>query len=285
MTTVFIGGSRHVSRLNALIRDRLNTIVEKHHHVVVGDANGADKAVQKHFADAAYDAVTVYCSGGMPRNRLADWNTRSITPPTGAKGFQFYAAKDRQMAADADVGLMIWDGKSPGTVLNVLRLVQAGKIAVLLNVPEKTSQNIKSFKHWQDFLTTCSPELQSDLRARATRDEWEFSRPNPQFGLSLDVEDAQKSDADAQSQTFASSETDSTDLINAALVAGDVASFVDKLGKVARSYGMSKVASDTGLSRESLYRSFASDGNPEFSTIVKVMHSLGLQLGATNTQH
>lgn len=49
------------------------------------------------------------------------------------------------------------------------------------------------------------------------------------------------------------------------------------LGDIARAKGMSKVASDTGLARESLYRALSADGNPEFSTIMKVMNSLGLR--------
>lgn len=49
MNTVFIGGSRHISRLPAQAKERLNNIIENGHNVVVGDANGADKAVQKHF--------------------------------------------------------------------------------------------------------------------------------------------------------------------------------------------------------------------------------------------
>lgn len=127
MNTVFIGGSRHISRLPAQAKERLNNIIENGHYVVVGDANGADKAVQKHFSDAAYEKVTVFCSGDKPRNNLGEWRTQNITPPKHVKGFQFYAAKDREMAREADFGFMIWDGKSPGTVLNVLRLIKAGK--------------------------------------------------------------------------------------------------------------------------------------------------------------
>lgn len=50
MTKVFIGGSRHVSRLTAPVLERLHTIMEKELSVIVGDANGADKAVQNYFS-------------------------------------------------------------------------------------------------------------------------------------------------------------------------------------------------------------------------------------------
>ena len=117
--TVFIGGSRHVSRLSSQVKDRLANVVKSGHRVIVGDANGVDKAVQKHLCEVGYESVTVFCSGDRPRNNLGHWSTHNVVPPKGAKGFQYYAAKDREMAREADFGLMIWDSKSVGTILNI----------------------------------------------------------------------------------------------------------------------------------------------------------------------
>ena len=110
--------------------ERLNTIINSDFSVIVGDANGADKAIQEHLKTLACHTVTVFCSGVRCRNNLGGWPTRHIDVPASAKGFQFYAAKDRQMAREADFGLMLWDGKNAGTVLNVLRLIGAGKKTV-----------------------------------------------------------------------------------------------------------------------------------------------------------
>jgi len=52
------------------------------------------------------------------------------------------------------------------------------------------------------------------------------------------------------------------------------------LGVIARARGMTQLAKDTGLARESLYRALSPDGNPEFSTIIKVINALGLELSA-----
>lgn len=172
MNTIFIGGSRHVSTLPSEIKKRLDNVVASGHRIVVGDANGADKAVQKHLVNLKYEEVTVFCSGATPRNNLGTWLTHRIDAPKDAKGFQFYAVKDREMAREADFGLMIWDGKSPGTMLNVLRLAIAGKISVLFNVPEKNVVNIRSVDAWRDFIAHCSDELRRDLKKRATPDEW-----------------------------------------------------------------------------------------------------------------
>jgi len=50
------------------------------------------------------------------------------------------------------------------------------------------------------------------------------------------------------------------------------------LGTVARARGMSQIAKDAGLSRESLYKALGTEGNPEFGTVLKVMQALGLRL-------
>lgn len=53
------------------------------------------------------------------------------------------------------------------------------------------------------------------------------------------------------------------------------------LGVIARARGMTQLARDTGLTREGLYRALSADGNPEFSTIMKVTRALGLKLSVT----
>ena len=151
---VFVSGSRHSSSLPAAVQVRLTNMVTHGHRVIIGDASGADAAAQKHFLDAAYDSVTVFCSGHHPRNNLGHWPVHPVTPPQGATGFGFYAAKDRAMALAADFGFMIWDGSSAGTVLNVLRLVRAQKIAVLFNVPQNTIINVKSAAQWDESTAT-----------------------------------------------------------------------------------------------------------------------------------
>ena len=61
---------------------------------------------------------------------------------------------------------------------------------------------------------------------------------------------------------------------------GDAAFIAKALGDIARAQGMSKVASDAGLSRESLYKSLSGERAPDFATVLKVMKSLGLRLHA-----
>ena len=66
--------------------------------------------------------------------------------------------------------------------------------------------------------------------------------------------------------------------LEACLAEGDPALVAAALGDIARARGMSQVARDTGMSRESLYRSLSGEGNPEFATVMKVIKALGIRL-------
>jgi probable addiction module antidote protein len=68
--------------------------------------------------------------------------------------------------------------------------------------------------------------------------------------------------------------------ITAAFETGDPAFVRDALGIVARARGMADVAKTADLNRESLYKAFGEAGNPEFSTVMRVVHALGMTLSA-----
>ena len=69
--------------------------------------------------------------------------------------------------------------------------------------------------------------------------------------------------------------------LEAALEEGDATLIAAALGDIARAKGMTQVARESGLGRESLYKALSPAGNPEFATILKVIAALGLQLHAT----
>ncbi len=79
---------------------------------------------------------------------------------------------------------------------------------------------------------------------------------------------------------YLKSEEDMAAYLEAALEEGDAALFSAALGDVARAKGMTEIARKAGLGRESLYKALSPEGNPEFSTVLKVMRSLGLKLHA-----
>ena len=88
MTNVFIAGSRQLYRLPAEVRRRIDTMIEKGFQILVGDANGADKAVQRYLSAKEYPNVLVHCMENHCRNNLGHWPTRQVLAPRGARGFE-----------------------------------------------------------------------------------------------------------------------------------------------------------------------------------------------------
>jgi probable addiction module antidote protein len=76
-------------------------------------------------------------------------------------------------------------------------------------------------------------------------------------------------------------EEDMAAYLEAALDDGDPTLVAAALGDIARAKGMTQVAREAGLGRESLYKALSPAGNPEFATIMKVVSALGLKLHAT----
>jgi probable addiction module antidote protein len=65
---------------------------------------------------------------------------------------------------------------------------------------------------------------------------------------------------------------------------GDAAFIAKALGDIARARGMTQVARDTGLSRESLYKALSGERSPDFDTVLKVVNALGIRLHAEAVQ-
>lgn len=153
MTKVFIAGSRQIIRLAAEVRSRIDTMVDKSFQILVGDANGADKAVQQYLAAKSYRNVLVHCMENHCRNNVGGWPTFQVAAPKGARGFDYYSLKDRVMADAAEYGLMLWDGKSKGTINNVLNLSRDNKIVVVYVAPVKSFQTVRTAEDLKDLLT------------------------------------------------------------------------------------------------------------------------------------
>ena len=74
------------------------------------------------------------------------------------------------------------------------------------------------------------------------------------------------------------SKEDIADYLEAVLEDGDPALITHALGVIARAKGMAQIGRASGLGRESLYKALSAKGNPEFATVLKVIHALGLKL-------
>jgi hypothetical protein len=155
MTKVFIAGSRRLARLNADVKRRIDTMIEKGFTILVGDANGADKAVQRYLDEKGYGNVILHCMAGKCRNNVANWPMREIAAPPGARGFAYYSTKDQAMVDAADYGLMLWDGESKGTLNSVINMIRQNKPVVVYLAPQKAFQNLRSADDVIDLLQKC----------------------------------------------------------------------------------------------------------------------------------
>ena len=178
MSKVFVGGSRRISRLNAELRKRLEQIVEKRLAVLVGDANGADKAVQEFFREHQYPNVVVFCTGDHCRNNLGHWPVSPIKPPHHTRDFEYFTAKDAAMAREADFDLMLWDGDSAGTLVNVARLVAFHKPVVVYISPQRHFLTLKSREDLAVLLASCPTGVRSRVGEYIAQHAPEFAQPS-----------------------------------------------------------------------------------------------------------
>lgn len=138
MKTVFIAGSISIRHLHEKVRERINKIASSADlNVVVGDANGADTAIQQCLHDYRATNVTVYHTGDAPRSNVANWPMRRVHSNERAGSRAFFTAKDLEMARGSDYGLMIWDCKSTGTLSNIIELLKRKKKSVVFINMEK----------------------------------------------------------------------------------------------------------------------------------------------------
>ncbi len=172
-TKVFIAGSRRLSRLNDDVRSRIENIVDKGFAVIVGDANGVDKAVQQYLSTRNYNNVVVFCMEAGCRNNVGHWPTRRITATDpGRRDFAYYSTKDRAMAEEADYGLMLWDGRSRGTLTNIVHLVRESKPVVVYVAPENSFYTLRQSRQLAEMLDRFDPtalaRIDRELQAVAT---------------------------------------------------------------------------------------------------------------------
>jgi len=157
MTKVFFGGSRNLSRLNRVIRERADNIVAKGFEVLIGDANGADKAMQQYLVGKGYKNVVVFCMGHTCRNNLGNWQTKVVTSKRDKMDFSYFAEKDREMSNHADYGFMLWDGRSKGTLNNIINLLQCSKYVLVYFSPSKEFLTLKKPSDLENLLQKCDP--------------------------------------------------------------------------------------------------------------------------------
>ena len=144
MTSIFIGGSRRISRMNGELSRRLDNIIEKGLCVLIGDASGFDRLAQAYLAEHQYPSVVIYCTNGVCRNNVGHWPLHAVEYKGRDRGLEFYSAKDDAMLQDADFGLFGWDGKSKGTLRNIRIMAERGKPSAVYVSPIKKFVTVRN---------------------------------------------------------------------------------------------------------------------------------------------
>ena len=170
MMKVFVAGSRRISKLSVEVLQRIDGILSKKLPIVIGDAPGVDKSVQQYLHARGYRDVEVFCSGGRCRNNLGDWTIQQVAVNSSRRDFDFYATKDVRMSDEASLGLMIWDGESAGTLMNVLRLINRNKSVVVFEAPKRRFRELKEESEWNNFFSECGDEVRRRIEKLSTSD-------------------------------------------------------------------------------------------------------------------
>lgn len=167
MTMIFIGGSQTIFELPPGVVTSIGNIVAAEHGVVIGDAPGADAEAQSLLAGYGYEHVGVFHADRTPRNNLGDWAAYHIETPEPGQPFGVHD----EMVRRADYGLMVWDGASPGTALNVMRLALIGSPCVVHDMLRRTVGTVRDIVGWRDMIARAGPEVAREVEARMTPDE------------------------------------------------------------------------------------------------------------------
>jgi len=155
---IFIAGSREIYALDKVVVEKLNKIYSNKYTVLVGDAKGVDTAVQKYFANLEYDNVIIYASEGKARNNVGNWIVKKIDVSAHVNGFDYYKLKDKAMSDNADYGFMIWNGKSKGTLNNIINLINSNKTTVVYLTKTNSFYDISSLEKLNNLVAHCNQE-------------------------------------------------------------------------------------------------------------------------------
>lgn len=140
---------------------KLLDIFKKKHQILVGDAKGVDVLIQNFYKNLDYKNVTVYVSGRKMRNNIFNWDTKFIDVDKGLSGFDFYSQKDKAMAHDSDYGFMIWNGKSRGTLNNMINLISERKSILLYLTINKQYYLIDSKDKLDELVAGCEDKTKT----------------------------------------------------------------------------------------------------------------------------
>ena len=170
---VVIGGSRHLSFIPDDVEDSLLSWTREEAHFILGDAKGTDATFQEYLKMINYSNVKIFHSGDAARHNLGNWETLNIDSGLKSKSHAMHTAKDREMTKIANTGLMIWDTRSPGTLSNVIDLLNQKKSCQVYVAGDDSNlyhlKALEDLEKWQISFPEVFDEAHARLKAHEKR--------------------------------------------------------------------------------------------------------------------
>ena len=158
---IFLGGSRNLAFVPEEVQLRLDSWIHSGAHFVIGDANGADSALQAFLVNRESREVTVFSSADRVRNNIGHWQEERVESELKGSSADKHTVKDREMVRRATQGLVMWDRKSIGTLVNIIDLVQASKPVLLFDSQTNELQPLESQAEFADWSQAFSSEIKT----------------------------------------------------------------------------------------------------------------------------
>ncbi|MDF4588263.1 hypothetical protein P3544_23240 [Vibrio parahaemolyticus] len=152
MTKVFISGSRSIKNINPLVTERIDKMIDREQIICIGDADGVDSSIQEYISTKLYSNLIVYCVNNVARNNVGNWSTKSVETSLKEGTRSYFTVKDVVMAQDCDLGFMVWDAKSEGTLKNSIELLKLKKNSVVFINKVKKFHVVKDVNDFEVLL-------------------------------------------------------------------------------------------------------------------------------------
>ena len=165
---VVLGGSRKLEFIPDLVSDELLVMMKALNSFLIGDAPGIDSIFQKFMAKADYENVEIFSSAGYVRNNVGNWPEQQIDTTLKSKSSASHAFKDREMCKRADLGIMIWDQESAGTLSNAIDLLDQEKACLIYDALEQEFIRFETKSNLDNWLAK-HEEVAAEARSRLNR--------------------------------------------------------------------------------------------------------------------
>lgn len=165
---IVLAGSRKLSFIPEEVSSILDEFLQSGDTFYIGDAPGIDSTFQSFMTQKKYINVEIFSSAGYVRNNLGKWTEHQVETTLKSKSNALHAFKDREMCKMADLGLMIWDQESAGTLSNALDLLSQEKICYIYNAVDQELVKFETSQSLEKWLAKY-PEVAQEAHSRLNR--------------------------------------------------------------------------------------------------------------------